>query len=728
MGAVWKAWDDRLKRPVAIKQILPEAHDSPAARRRFRREAEAGARLNHSSIVHIYDIIEDEDGEWIVMELVEGESLHRRLEAGPLAPLLAVRLGIDVAEGLAEAHDRGIVHRDLKAANVMLTPAGRAKVLDFGIAKIWAPGKESTLSAPGTVLGTCHAMSPEQAMGLALDGRSDLFSLGSLLYESLTGKAAFLAPTPAATLSRVCQLRPAPLREVRPDVPQDLSNLVEDLLEKDPAHRPQTARDVVARLSRIAARLEVAGPESDSPSDAAGETTLQTTVPTLWELPPGSAPPGSFSPLSAALASGKRGFLALGFVAVLAAGLAVPFLVYKSPVASLGSYGRYREAKELLERYDRPGQVDRAIEILQALLAKDEDSAPVLAALARAYWLKYLGSSKDPMWLERAQPLARRAVEVEPYLASARVSLGLVHASSGRPEEAIRELQQALALDPLDADAQGGLGRVFASQGKLSEAEKAYRRAFELRPDREFSDDLGVLLLRTGRTEEAVATFRQSVELAPDSVISHRNLGGAYYLQGKLDAAATEFQAALEISPLATIYTNLGTIYFAQGFYAKSADAFERALEIPGGANDYLLWANLADACRSLPGREAEARETYLRAIQLVRERLRGTPDDPVLRSRLAVYLAKRGDREAALAEIASAEKVSGEDASSWYRLAVASEICGERERALGALARALRKGYSIEEVQHDPELLALREDVRYHRLMTADQSPHGYR
>jgi eukaryotic-like serine/threonine-protein kinase len=724
MGTVWQAWDDRLKRPVAIKQILPEALGSPGARQRFRREAEAGARLNHPSIVHIYDVVDTTDGEWIVMELVEGESLRHRLEAGPLTPLQAMRLGIDVADGLAEAHGRGIIHRDLKASNVMLTPAGRAKILDFGIAKIWTTGEEGTLSAPGQVLGTCHAMSPEQAMGMPLDARSDLFSLGSLLYEALSGAAAFLGPTPAATLTQVCHVRPAPLVEVRPEAPQDLSELIEALLEKDPAHRPQTAREVATRLGLMATRPGTAGAIGESLPHAEETTSPSTLVFPLRNRPP--IPSGSPSSHTGTTFRGRKGFLALGAAAVLAAGLATaPFLINRPPLASLGSYGQYRQAQELLERYDRPGQVDQAIEMLQILLAKDNDSAPVLSSLSRAYWRKYLGSSKDPMWLDRAEPLARRAVEIEPYLASARLSLGLVHAAGGRPEEALQELRKALDLDPLDADAQGGLGRVFASQGKLAEAEKAYRRAFELRHDREFSDDLGVLLLRMGRIDEAVAAFQRSVALAPDSVISHRNLGGAFYLQGKLAEAAAEFQAALEISPHASIYSNLGTIYFAQGFYPKAVDAFERALRMPGAANDYLVWANLADAHRWLPGHRAEARETYLRAIQLVRERLRGAPADPVLRSRLAVYLAKRGDREQALTEIARAEKVSSEDASSWYRLAVASEVCGERERALAALARALQKGYSIEEAGRDPEMLALREDLRYHRLMTA--AP-GYR
>ncbi|HEX6901156.1 MAG TPA: protein kinase [Thermoanaerobaculia bacterium] len=255
MGSVWRAWDERLRRPVAIKQILPERLANPGARNRFRREAAAGARLNHPAIVHIYDILETADGDWIVMELVEGRTLASLLKHGPLELARAVRLGREIAKGLGKAHAQGILHRDLKAANVMVTPADHAKILDFGLAKLLNSDSFEGVTLGGAVLGTPHAMSPEQMMGLPLDPRSDLFSFGSLLYEMLTGIAPFQTRSVMTTITRVCSHRQIAVRQLQPDVPAELSELVDWLLEKEPQHRPESAREVAAVLNALLARL-----------------------------------------------------------------------------------------------------------------------------------------------------------------------------------------------------------------------------------------------------------------------------------------------------------------------------------------------------------------------------------------------------------------------------------------------------------------------------------------
>jgi tetratricopeptide (TPR) repeat protein len=258
MGTVWRAWDERLRRHVAVKRVL---RDTVAqGRERLRREARAAARLNHPAIVHIYDLIEGDAADWIVMELVSGQSLRQLLDQeGRLEVGRALRLGREIAEGLAEAHARGILHRDLKTANIMVTASDRAKILDFGLAKeLHGEGTGSialdpSLSIPGIVLGTCFAMSPEQVMGHGLDARSDLFSFGSLFYEVLTGSAPFRAEDARASLGRVLHFQPRPLHEVRPDVPRGLSDLVERLLEKEPACRPASAGEILEILTSLAA-------------------------------------------------------------------------------------------------------------------------------------------------------------------------------------------------------------------------------------------------------------------------------------------------------------------------------------------------------------------------------------------------------------------------------------------------------------------------------------------
>ena len=250
MGAVYRGFDEALQRPLAIKRLLGNFTDQTAAAR-FRREARMAARLNHPAIVHIYDIVENTDGVWIVMELVEGQTLDGLLREG--RPALAKTVGLmrEIAEGLAEAHAQGIVHRDLKASNVMVNAAGRAKILDFGLAKKYSGATEADISAEGAIVGTFFAMSPEQAQGLTVDHRSDLFSFGTLLYEMLTGISPFRADTPQETLSRVCALTPPDVREINPQVPEPLAELTLQLLHKAANERPQSTNEVAATLSRI---------------------------------------------------------------------------------------------------------------------------------------------------------------------------------------------------------------------------------------------------------------------------------------------------------------------------------------------------------------------------------------------------------------------------------------------------------------------------------------------
>ncbi|MEM1177681.1 MAG: protein kinase [Acidobacteriota bacterium] len=265
MGEVYLAQDERLGRWVALKRIQP-GHHSRESRTRFRREAKAVAKLRHRSIVQIHDLLETEDGDWLVMERLEGESLAHRLEGAPLDPLKAVGLAKRIAEGLAEAHAHGVVHRDLKPSNIMLTATG-VKILDFGLAKTESRDRDdSGATAEGQLIGTIGAMAPEQAMGLEIDERADLFALGMLLYQMLTGVAPFKRRTALATLNAICDATPAAVSEAAPDVPADLQRLVHELLEKRPDDRPESAQVVVDRLRRARAEL---GGSSASYSSAA---------------------------------------------------------------------------------------------------------------------------------------------------------------------------------------------------------------------------------------------------------------------------------------------------------------------------------------------------------------------------------------------------------------------------------------------------------------------------
>ena len=280
MGAVYRAYDTRLERPVAIKNILPEAAEDTKARERLRREARAVASLNHPAIVQIFDIVEEDAGDWIVMELVEGQTLHQQLSRGKLELGRAVDLGRQVAEGLAEAHGKGIVHRDLKTENVMVTLTNRAKILDFGLAKRMFKGRaDVSLSVQGSILGTSRSMSPEQAMGDPIDHRSDLFSLGSLIYEITVGRPPFIGSSIFHTLAQVCSDRQRPAQEINPRIPEALSELIDRLLEKNPAHRPQSATEVAEALRKISSRLRREGGSAViSTPPAASDPSASTAV------------------------------------------------------------------------------------------------------------------------------------------------------------------------------------------------------------------------------------------------------------------------------------------------------------------------------------------------------------------------------------------------------------------------------------------------------------------
>ena len=264
MGEVYRARDTRLGRTVAIKVLRSGA--DPELLHRLDREARAASALNHPSIVHIYDVGQTSGAEgthYVVMELVEGETLRHRLRAGPLPLRELLDLGAQLADGLARAHRAGIVHRDLKPENLMVTPEGALKILDFGLAKIVAApladvDLRQTLSRHGTqvgmLMGTLEYMSPEQASGRPVDHRTDQFSLGLILHEMATGRPSFRRDTPAQVIAAVIERDPEPLGRLRPDVPRPLEALVTRCLQKDPERRFARTDELAAELAALAGR------------------------------------------------------------------------------------------------------------------------------------------------------------------------------------------------------------------------------------------------------------------------------------------------------------------------------------------------------------------------------------------------------------------------------------------------------------------------------------------
>jgi serine/threonine protein kinase len=285
MGAVYRARDTRLGRTVALKVLRS---DDPELLRRLDREARAASALNHPNIVQIYDVGDaaGEAGEhYVVMEYVEGETLRRRLGKGPLPIPQVLDLGAQLTDGLAKAHRAGIVHRDLKPENLMVTPDGLLKILDFGLVKLLpAPlgdieGRETLThhaTRAGMLLGTLEYMSPEQASGRVVDSRTDQFSVGLILSEMATGRPVFRRDTPAQVLAAVIERDPAPLRELRPDAPPALEEVVSRCLQKDPSRRYEKTDELASELATLAGRSRAS--LAERPPASAGSAAVSAEI------------------------------------------------------------------------------------------------------------------------------------------------------------------------------------------------------------------------------------------------------------------------------------------------------------------------------------------------------------------------------------------------------------------------------------------------------------------
>jgi tRNA A-37 threonylcarbamoyl transferase component Bud32 len=456
MARVYQGTDRTLERTVAIKILAePYSRDSEFVQR-FRREAQAAARLNHPNIVSVHDSGSDDGTHFIVMELVEGESLGARLKReGPLAPVEATRIGVAITRALAAAHERGVIHRDMKPSNVMLTEDGGVKVVDFGIAR--ASGAEE-ITRSGLVLGSALYVSPEQAQGASGDERSDLYALGCVLYQMLTGRPPFMADDPVASLYQHVNERPAPPSSIRP-VPEELERVVLRCLEKDPARRFASANELETAL------LAASEPSSTMPLPLAGEATVpvqraagEATVPVsrgASEAPRAVVPEARVSRRLPLRRSWRIAGLAAGILLV-----AGTVLVLADPVR-LPTRAELREARQEARAGDdttqpsptvgEPPTVDEASDrLLDVILAAqmdgeivDDDVAAELLDDARE--VKEAHALGNAEWLEIEYP------DLIDEIATARERGDVSDAAGVAIGAALDELILAIENDPLES-------------------------------------------------------------------------------------------------------------------------------------------------------------------------------------------------------------------------------------------------------------------------------------
>ena len=719
MGQVWLAQDTKLQRDVAIK-ILPGDHQDDSARReRFLWEARAASALIHPNIVTIHEINSDQGLDFIVMEHVRGTTLAATIARLDVRQALAY--AIQIGEALAVAHAAGVVHRDLKPGNIMITGAGLIKVLDFGLAKRVTLSSDDEVTAQaltvqGVIMGTPAYMSPEQALGNPVDARSDLFSFGVVLYQMLAGDRPFRGETSVTVLRQIVFESPRPLAEIAPWLPRELCDLVERCLAKEAGDRYPDAGTMLRDLRRIAASV-------DSDAAVASSTPTITSDDMPQPVPLVSPSPTSTRRRDRMIASTVALTMVLAAAVFLGRPVLERFRGSDAPAAAPvdATTGTPRElvqrARERLQRYDKAGNIDSAIALLEAAVRQDANFAPAYAALAQAYLRKGIGSS-DKHWLNLADDAARRAVAANPELAAAHEALGAVLIEKGETADGKAEVEQALKLDPRNAGAHILLAKLTA-RSDPARAASFYEQAIEFAPDEWIPQaEYGIFHYRNGRHKDAITAWESAARSAPDNVRLLNNLAAAHHALDDYERAASTLQAALNIDPSAATWNNLGTVRFFQGRYSESVTAFENARQLD--STNYQYWGNRGDGYRWAAGQRDKAGPAYAEAIRLLRQRIDRSPDDAEARGRLALYLAKSGATSLALEELdrLSAAKVTGAD--GLYKRAVTLEVLGKREPALAVLGDALRAGYSLRQIENDPELASLRSDVRFHQLLSA--------
>ena len=663
MGVVYRAEDTRLGRPVALKLLPPALSDDPDAAERLRREARAASGLNHPNICTIYDVGEHDGQHFIAMELVEGDALAHRIAGRPMALADLLRLAIEITDALDAAHSHSIVHRDLKPANILITSRGSAKVLDFGLAKHLQAEDDLTVAAltnPGSAIGTIAYMSPEQARGQKVDARSDLFSLGIVLYEMATGRQPFTGPTSAVVFDGILNRDPLPARHALPGFPADLDQVITRLLKRNPDERPASARMVLDEL-RLILRAHESGSGSRTSAMGRGDRTSIAILP-FADLSPEKNQQyfceGMADEIMTAISTQTSIRVAsrTSSIKAQAAGLEVEEIGRRLNVdhvleGSLRKSGkRIRIATQLTrtsdghqlwaERYDRDlddvfavqDEIARAIASnLRATLLAEPDAAKRRPVNTEAYELFLQGRAhmfqRVARSFESALEYFDRALAIDPDYAPAYAGRAQVHALMGFYGMASiadvsvrvrREASRALSIDPSLSDAHSANGLISCFYDwNWDRAAIDFSKAIEHNPtdsQPRFWYAFFLLALVYGRYDDAIAQVDAGCRLDPLSDYPLWTSAFVYIVAGRLTEARRLAEAAIERDPNSfPAYRALVMVAGIQGDGNAAVPAALRALELSSGhpwAIGDLGWAY------AIAGRTAEAKECVARIVK----------------------------------------------------------------------------------------------------------------
>ena len=590
MGEVYRARDPRLARDVAIKVMAPHVAADPEMRRRFETEARAVAALSHPSILAIHELAVVDGVPVAVMELLEGQTLRARLKDGPVAWREAVHIAASIAEGLAAAHTRGVIHRDLKPENVFLTNDGAVKILDFGLAlrrlelpALGSDGPTLVRTAPHVVLGTLGYMSPEQVTGDRVDGRSDLFALGCVLYEMLSGRALFAGTTPQEIVAQLMHDRVPELPAFEAVAPKELEPIVARCIERAPSRRFDSASDLATVLRALLSGSTAIGagrrPRSrgkslavlpfvnagaDPSTEYLTDGITESIINSVSQLTGLRVVPRSLvfrykglqtDPSTIGVALNARTILS-GRVSQQGEYLAIQAELVDTATESQlwGEQFRPRLSELPNVQQDIAWQISEALRLkLTGEQKKKLRKRATVDPTAYQEYLRgrYFFNAWSPEGFRRALEHFERAIEHDPAYAPAYAGLGdtigsmsyygLIDPQDGFPR-AQAAAERATALDPDLADAHGtlALGALFHRRNWL-EAEQHFRRSIALNAKlasvRAF---FAIFLATLGRHDESIAQARAGRDLDPLSPLVNMSVGWALYFAGRLEEAIAE--------------------------------------------------------------------------------------------------------------------------------------------------------------------------------------------
>ena len=767
MGEVYLAEDVRLGRPVALKFLPPALKADPDSRARLLNEARAASLLRSPNIAVTYDIGDYAGSDFIVMEYVEGELLSKRVAGGPLPIREVVEVGVQVSDALEEAHGRGIIHRDIKSANLIRTERGLVKVLDFGLAKfVTSNPQDGFVTQPqvtiaGMVVGTISYMAPEQALGRAVDNRADLFSLGVVLYELATGRTPFAGTVATEIVDKILHETPAVPSMLNATVPRAFDGIVMRALEKSPTFRYQSARDMRQDLRELSSSLEESSRVSASravsavTSQQGSAIERSVAVMTFANITRDATDDWIGTGIAETVSSDLKnihGMTVIGRARVYDAlrNLASNASLDESLAIDIGR--RLGATWVVVGGFQKIGEMVRItanfVEVSTGTVRKtvkvDGRVSDIFALQDKIVYELSQGLNLVLRGTEIAEIERQETRSVEAYESFARGMMNLRLASRDSIERAIAAFEHATRHDPEYALAWAALGGAYNLKGSflsltdlIEQAIEIERRALSIDPDLADAHTwLGAALLNLGRNDEAIGAMREAIRLEPDNGQAHQALARAYWVgKGDFASAIPEFERAIELNPDAGYsYLQLGLLLAWQGQFDRAEDVCKRAVElqdqyISGNAGLQVVGANgRLGYVYYLQGRYDDALREYERGLQFV------ASSDHALKDRTAIELTikigaayqRQGRTADASRQFERARKMfdgllakGADDPFTRYYVACMYALGGDRERALDSLERVAAKlpALTAARVRRDPDVDSLRSDPRFEAI-----------